>query len=304
MKLIFVLAALYSLLLVLFLWLRPVAAEWGEPASPVVSGQARHFVPDGTVGGSLAPLEPLPSFGLPLPRASAAGAASAGISHNIEIERLILEAVNAERAKARLGALQPEPLLQETARGHSDDMFVRNFFAHDDPDGWSPADRIEAHHRRMIGLTGENIWQGRYRTVPEPAKLAREIMDDWLHSPGHRANILKADYTHLGVGVALKGQEVKATQNFGAIRALTEQEIPAQVRRGTTLKLAAVPLGTNPKPERYDLFLPEKGLAPDGSRELGDGQVQAPAGVYKLRFFFRQASNQYSIYWGPRVEVR
>ena len=44
--------------------------------------------------------------------------------------------------------------------------------------------------------------------------MARVIVDSWMTSPGHRANILNPHYTYLGVGVSALGKEVRATQNF------------------------------------------------------------------------------------------
>ena len=44
--------------------------------------------------------------------------------------------------------------------------------------------------------------------------MARVIVDSWMTSPGHRANLLNPDYTHLGVGVSVLGKDIRATQNF------------------------------------------------------------------------------------------
>lgn len=303
MKLIVLLALLCALLLALFLWFRPVLAGLGTPVPPEVSGQADPFVPDGTAGGGVIPVAVPTVTGAGAARTTAAEAARVGVTHADEVERLILAAVNAERAKAKQAALQPEPVLQETARSHSDDMLVRNFFAHDDPDGLSSADRIEARHRRMIGLTGENIWSGSNVDSSNAQKFAEQVMRDWMSSTGHRANILKPEFTHLGVGVALKGRDARATQNFGAIRALTDTDIPLQVKNGAQLDLAATAASGGVRPERYDLFLSDKGMAVGGARDLGDGVVKMPSGSYKLRFYFPQAGG-YTIYWGPQIEVR
>ena len=50
--------------------------------------------------------------------------------------------------------------------------------------------------------------------IPTASFYARVIVDSWMTSPGHRANLLNPDYTHLGVGVSLLGKEIRATQNF------------------------------------------------------------------------------------------
>lgn len=304
MKLIISLAIISGLLLALFLWLRPVVGEMGTPTPPDVSGRASSPVPDGTMGVVPVGASGTATLGPARPRPSAAEVVNAGITPADDIGQAILGLVNERRAKAKLGALQPEATLQRTAQEHSDDMFVRGFFAHDDPDGWSPADRIAAAHRRLIGLTGENIWMGVNLDLADRRKLAKEIVDDWMKSSGHRENILSKDYTHLGVGVAVKGREVRATQNFAAIHALTDQPVPPQVSSGEGLNLAASPASSGAKPERFEFFSPDKGTAVGGSRAIAGATAKdVPSGVYKLRFLFPQPGG-YVIYGGPRIEVR
>jgi hypothetical protein len=153
-------------------------------------------------------------------------------------------------------------------------------------------------------LTGENIWMG---TTPDPSnqrKTAEWIMYGLMKSTGHRENILKEAYTHLGIGVAIKGRDVKATQNFATIVALTKQAVPLQVHRGEQLDLTAQAVGAGPPPDRFEFFSPEEGIAVGGSRSLaganGPDPKDVPAGIYKLRFIFPQGIS----YWGPRIEVR
>jgi uncharacterized protein YkwD len=303
-KLIVILAFLAGLLLALFLWLRPVVGSLGAPAPPNVGGKAGTPVADGTGGGVPAAGPPPSTFGTPAPRPGAADAARAGVKHSDEIEGAILELVNHERAKAGAGPLQPDGTLRATAEGHSGDMIVRNFFAHEDPDGLSAADRIAQAHRQLIGLTGENIWMGVNVDLSDPKRAAASIMDDWMRSPGHRSNILKKEYTHLGVGVALKGGDVRATQNFAAVYALTEQAVPARVNGGESLNLAARPVGADAAPDRFEFFSPDKGVGVGGVRLIAGATVpepkEMPAGIYKLRFIFPQGVTC----WGPRVEVR
>lgn len=304
MKLIVILAILSGVLLALFLWLRPVVGSMGTPTPPNVQGRAVTPVADGTLGGAAASGPPASTFGPAAPRPGAADAARMGIGHSDEIEREILALVNQERAKVGAGPLQSDDTLQSTAREHSSDMFVRGFFAHDDPDGLSAADRIAQAHRQLIGLTGENIWMGVNVDLSNPKGAAAAIMNDWMHSSGHRDNILKKDYTHLGVGVAEKGRDVRATQNFAAVYALTEQAVPVQVNGGEGLTLAARPVAAKAAPDRFEFFSPDKGIAVGGVRSIAGATVpepkEVPAGIYKLRFIFPPGV----AYWGPRVEVK
>ena len=106
-------------------------------------------------------------------------------------EREVFDLVNIERAKQGIAPLQWDDRLADVARAHSTDMSQKNYFAHDSLDGRRFSDRI-----RNAGITfraaAENIAWG-YRTP-------KEVMEGWMNSPGHRANILNANYTHLGVG--------------------------------------------------------------------------------------------------------
>jgi uncharacterized protein YkwD len=305
-KLLIWLAIIGGLLLTAFLLVRPMIGEMGTPTPPEVRGRASHVVPDGTTGPG-APTgtgSGAPATGPPLPRPSAADAARLGITHDEDIEQAILSLVNAERLKAGLkSALQPEATLQETAREHSDDMFIRSYFDHNDPDGLSSSDRIAIRHRHLIGLTSENIWQGTYSDLGDKKKIAKEIMNAWMHSPGHRANILNPAYTHLGVGVALKGNQVEATQNFAAIRAETYKRVPLQVRKGESLELAAKPVSSAATPDRFEFFLSDQGKAVEAAQKIDGGTANVPAGVYKLRFYFPKAGG-HDIYWGPQIEVK
>ncbi|MFJ9376926.1 CAP domain-containing protein [Streptomyces sp. NPDC101455] len=120
----------------------------------------------------------------------------------------VVELTNAERARAGLRALAVDPLLAAAAQAHSTDMVARAFYSHTSPDGSQPWDRAAAagSRRRTIG---ENIACGQ--------RSAAEVVEGWMNSPGHRANILKPDFTHIGIGFAGGGQTgTYWTQLFGA----------------------------------------------------------------------------------------
>lgn len=121
-----------------------------------------------------------------------------------EVNRVIA-AVNAERAKAGCRPLTPDPRLARLAQGFSDEMAVRGFFGHTDPGGRSPWDRAAA-----LGITdlgGENIARGQAD--------ADAVMESWMNSPGHRANILDCDYRTIGVGLHPGDGGPWWTQDFG-----------------------------------------------------------------------------------------
>ena len=104
----------------------------------------------------------------------------------------VLDLVNTERGNAGAAPVAWDEVASQVAYAHAADMDVRNFFAHDNPDGLSPVARLAAAGISGRGW-GENIAQGQ----PDPTS----VMADWMSSPGHRANILNPAYSSLGVGV-------------------------------------------------------------------------------------------------------
>ncbi|MFD0415329.1 CAP domain-containing protein [Streptomyces sp. NPDC127108] len=119
----------------------------------------------------------------------------------------VLARTNAHRAAAGLRPLAPDPRLTAAAQAHSADMIARAFYSHTAPDGSEPWHRAAAAgsaHRAV----GENIACGQ--------RSAAEVVEGWMNSPGHRANILKPTFTHLGVGFAGGGSAgTYWTQLFG-----------------------------------------------------------------------------------------
>ena len=105
--------------------------------------------------------------------------------------------INRERAAEALPALAMEARLTQASQLHSDDMGRRNFYDHADPDGREPSDRVYAQGLPPYGTTvAENIhWGTGYLGSP------REIVRDWMNSPGHRRNILSREVSHIGVGI-------------------------------------------------------------------------------------------------------
>jgi uncharacterized protein YkwD len=89
------------------------------------------------------------------------------------------------------GPVVAEAQLRCAARLHSQDMAVRMFFDHTNPDGMSPWDRVDLTDYSG-NASGENIAQG----YPDPTA----VMQGWMDSDGHCANIMNPDNTELGVG--------------------------------------------------------------------------------------------------------
>ncbi|WP_329167819.1 CAP domain-containing protein [Streptomyces sp. NBC_01267] len=117
----------------------------------------------------------------------------------------VLSLVNQQRAQAGCRPVQADGDLAALAGAFSDDMAARGFFDHTDPDGATPWDR--ADKAGVTGLGGENIAKGQ--------SDATAVMNAWMNSPGHRANILNCDFKTLGVGVHFGSGGPWWTQDFG-----------------------------------------------------------------------------------------
>lgn len=215
-----------------------------------------------------------------------------------EFERTVLELTNAERTSRGLPALQYDEGLGAIARGHSGDMIRRRFFDHTNPDGDSPQLRVARNQRRLVGEAGENIWSG---TGYAPETIARQAVEDWMKSPGHRANILQKDYTHLGVGIMFWGTEVRATQDFANVAAWVDPPVPAVVRRGETLRLSG--RGVNGPPPS-ELELRANGRSAAGPWPLNAVAINAAPGVYTSWFYFSIDGHRFILHRGPLIEVR
>ena len=122
--------------------------------------------------------------------------------------------INRERAAHGLPALALDARLTQASQLHSDDMGKRHFYRHDNPDGVHPSARVYAQGLPRYGTTvAENIhWATGHRATP------KRIMRDWMDSPGHRANILRKEVTHVGVGI---GFEAPDPGNRGLARVYT-----------------------------------------------------------------------------------
>ncbi|MDQ1035925.1 uncharacterized protein YkwD [Streptomyces sp. V3I8] len=120
-------------------------------------------------------------------------------------EAAVLTLVNEERAKAGCSPVTASGPLATLAESFSKDMAARDFFDHTDPDGASPWDRAE--EVGIADLGGENIARGQAD--------AAAVMEAWMNSPGHRANILNCDFKTLGVGAHFASGGPWWTQDFG-----------------------------------------------------------------------------------------
>ncbi|MFF3244724.1 CAP domain-containing protein [Streptomyces sp. NPDC002870] len=124
-------------------------------------------------------------------------------------EAQVLTLVNKERASAGCSPLTSNAKLTEAADDYSDVMARSGVMSHTGPDGSTMAGRVDAAGYAWSTL-GENIARGQ--------SDAAAVMDAWMNSPGHRANILNCSFKEIGVGVHFGDGGPWWTQNFGAGR--------------------------------------------------------------------------------------
>ena len=112
------------------------------------------------------------------------------------LEEEVVRLVNEIRKENGLKPLAQDWQLARVARYKSQDMSDLGYFSHTSPTYGSPFNMMKS-----FGISyrsaGENIARG-YMT-------AEAVVNGWMNSPGHRANILNSTYTHIGVGYVADG---------------------------------------------------------------------------------------------------
>ncbi|MBV1820280.1 CAP domain-containing protein [Anaerosalibacter bizertensis] len=128
------------------------------------------------------------------------------ISTSANAEELkVVELVNIERKKAGLSPLSYNEELSKVARIKSQDMADKNYFSHNSPTYKDPFTMMK-NFGIKYGQAGENIAKG-YLS-------AESVMNGWMNSSGHRANILNSNFKKIGVGYVNKGGTTYWTQMF------------------------------------------------------------------------------------------
>lgn len=114
-----------------------------------------------------------------------------------DLEQTLLQLVNMERAKQHAKPLLPDTPLQDIARLHAADMFVRGYFSHDTPEGMDPFERMDRAGIHYLAA-GENL-------AHSPTII--KAHDGLMQSPGHRANILNPRFARIGIAVLDGGEK-------------------------------------------------------------------------------------------------
>ena len=114
----------------------------------------------------------------------------------LNYEKEVVRLVNKERSSRGLPSLTMDWQLSRVARYKSQDMHDRGYFSHTSPTYGSPFDMISAFGINYRSA-GENIAKGQ--------RTPQEVVNAWMNSSGHRANILNASFTKIGVGYVANG---------------------------------------------------------------------------------------------------
>ncbi|MEU2599013.1 sigma-70 family RNA polymerase sigma factor [Streptomyces hirsutus] len=146
-----------------------------------------------------APVQPEKTSARPEPAPSTAPAAAPGGTRAAQV----LALTNTERAAAGCSPVTLDNRLNKAAQLHSEDMSANNYFSHTGQNGSSFVDRVTAQGHPSPGA--ENIARGQ--------SSAESVMEAWMNSEGHRANILNCSLTTMGVGVVTS--DWTWTQVFG-----------------------------------------------------------------------------------------
>ncbi|MDG4767228.1 CAP domain-containing protein [Solwaraspora sp. WMMD406] len=168
------------------------------PAAPDRDASERP-APDPTTPTPSRPTTAAPGGAGPAPTAAGGGD---------DVEQQVLAIVNAERSANGCGEVVVNSRLSEASRLHSEDQAATDTMSHTGSDGSDPWQRAQrAGYQRAIG---ENVAAG-YPT-------AQAVMDGWMNSQGHRANILNCEAVSMGVGTAKAADgTLYWTQMFGAV---------------------------------------------------------------------------------------
>jgi uncharacterized protein YkwD len=150
-------------------------------------------------------------------------------SHPSADEKLLLDAANRERTAAGLQSLKWDDALAVAAREHAQLMARENVLSHQLPGEPSLEQRV-AQAGAKYAMVAENVAIG-----PNP----EEIHDGWMHSPGHRKNILNADATAVGIATTRGSGGLFAVQDFSRkvvdLSLEQQEEKVASLLRGTDL---------------------------------------------------------------------
>lgn len=172
-----------------------------------------------------------------------------GYATDIRLEQL-LAATNAKRAEAGLEPVVLNNSLSQAAAAKASDMFSNNYWAHNSPQGKTPWDFIIGAGYKYT-LAGENLAKN--------FQTSEGVVDAWMASPTHKANIVKAGYKEIGFAIVngvLNGEETTlVVQMFGTSNTSSIAQVPKV--EASAPKPVDVPIVESDEPKVATIVPPE-----------------------------------------------
>lgn len=287
-----ILALMQAVAILLLLVLTPVIVRLNAPTPLALPEPGRVTT---TYSGLRVPAEP--SAYAAWVQRIAAESATSGLARRSDLERQILELINAERAAAHLAPLAAEPLMESAAFGHAFDMASNGYLDSVAPNLWRAAQRIGSVHRRFVG----EVLEGHSRREKEklPSGAAAKLLARLLASPDGRLAVLAPNARQAGVGVVETAYEFFVSLTAATTAATLSTDLPLAQQSGSPLALTV-------------LSEPARGTATACSfRDVGRSVDVPPLplngcttpsepGVYQLRLHWRDGERAFD---GPLMKI-
>lgn len=215
-----------------------------------------------------------------------------------DFEQTLLDLNNVIRDRQGLPPLARDRGLALAARAHAADMALTGRIDHRTPEGYAAASRVGLLARDLIGVPGENIAM---REKSVGAVGPDELMTQWRESPGHRANLLAREFTHVGFGVLVQGGGHRALAVGAYADVAARLAAPAPLRVGTTDEIARVLARADAPIRRFSVAQPD-GEAMVTTYVDGRPDQRQPAlapGAWQLRPHLASGEHRYEVAWGP-----
>lgn len=206
---------------------------------------------------------------------------------------------------AGLEPLAPDQGLERAARAHAIDMLRRGFMAHENPDGLTVSDRVALLARGFVGIAGENLAEHEGLALADleaqVGPLAVKMADGWMASEGHRANILRPDYTHDAISAFVQGARLVIVHVFGARLAALETGLEFEQPAGGVLPLAFA----DRQPSGYAYRAHGQPVEDLVVLEPTSSEIAVDPGLYQLMFLFpSDREGSFDVADGPWIDVR
>jgi uncharacterized protein YkwD len=198
------------------------------------------------------------------------------IPANVPLETALLQATNQSRATNGLGALNYDEQLALAARNHALEMASMNYFSHQSPTPGSstPPERAAKAGSPYVFI-GENIAK-----MP-PGEIAQSTTDGWMGSPGHRANILHNEFTHVGFGTAEDSQGFTYVVQMFALEPFILRSAALENKTVDSYRLS------------IDVNLPQPSTVAFGYGNEYSEPMQLQAGTNRLEFTTTESTQVY-----------